>query len=174
MSATLSSRSAKQVPQLALRFGALPDAASNWRDGCLISYLNRDVIVRLGTHQHCAELNGDELHLPLPPEASARQVQDSAEAWLRQQCIEYVEHVIASLHEPQLVPTARRSIRVQLSFAARSPWLAVEDQQTLRCNWRLIELAPETIEQHTKKALGQLAALNDAKPTPDMFGALPV
>jgi len=173
MSTTHSSRVAKKAPQLALRLGVLPVGAADWRDGSRVAYLGRELIVRLGTHHGVAEVDGEDLHLPLPPEANARQIQDSAEAWLRQQCIEYIERVIAQIRDRQLVPVARCPIRVQLSFAARSPWLAVEGEDTLRCNWRLIELAPAVIEQHAKKALGQLASLCDTNTTADMFGALP-
>jgi hypothetical protein len=37
----------------------------------------------LGTPHHEALRTGDTLDLPLPPEATPRQIQDRAEAWLR-------------------------------------------------------------------------------------------
>lgn len=166
-----SSRSAKRIPQLALRFGALPDGAVSWCDGCGIVYLGREITVRLSTHQGGAELDGDELHLPLPPEASGRQVQDSAEAWLRQQCLTYVDEVLGQLQSRQLVLVARRYPQILLSFAARSPWVAVEDANTLRCNWRLIEQTPQVLLQHAEKALREIDALQNANATADMFGA---
>lgn len=198
MSAALSSRSAKRAPQLALRLGAMPDGAIDWCDGVGITYFGRELHVRLGTVHNTehtvAALVGENLHLPLPPEASARQIQDSAEAWLRQQCLAYVDEVFAQLQNRQLEVTGsvglvqptrsagtkqcfakpllrRRQITVQLSFAARATWIAVEDANTLRCNWRLIEQTPQVILQHAEKALREIDALQNANATTDMFSA---
>ncbi|MBL0075517.1 MAG: DUF45 domain-containing protein [Rhodocyclaceae bacterium] len=173
MTAALSSRSTKKAPQLALRLGALPDCAIDWCDGVGIVYLGRELRVRLGTAHTVAALEGENLHLPLPPEASARQIQDSAEAWLRQQCVAYVETLFAQNQNRQLVLVTRRSPQVLLSFAARAPWISVDDANTVRCNWRLIAQAPQTIAQHADKALRQLSALCQTNTTVDMFGALP-
>jgi predicted metal-dependent hydrolase len=108
----------------------------------------------------------------VPPEATARQIQDSAEAWLRQQCVRTVEMRVEQFESRQLVLTTR-CLKIQLSFAARSPWIAAEAGDTLRCNWRLIELAPEVIDQHLQKALSQLALQAQASATDDLFGTLP-
>ena len=175
MKSALSSRSAKKAPQLALRLGALPDCAIDWCDGVGIGYLGRELRVRLGTvhdtEHTAAELDGENLHLPLPPEASARQIQDSAEAWLRQQCLVYVDEVFSQIENRQLVLITRRQLSLQLSFAARSPWIAVEDANSLRCNWRLIEQTPQVILQHAEKALREIDALQNANATADMFSA---
>lgn len=180
-----SSRSVKKVPQLALRLGASSGNTRDWSDGCSITYLGREVMVRLGTHRSGAELIDKELHLPLPPEANARQIQDGAEAWLRQECVKHVEALFEQFQARQLVPDTWggrqagdapqrvRCIAVQLTFAARSPWIAAKGVATLVCNWRLIELAPAVIEQHALKAVRHLAELYSADTTVDMFGTLP-
>lgn len=186
MNAGRSPRPAQRAPQLSLGLSAPPLNSVNWGDGSRIAYLGGAVILRLGTERTLAALSDNKLHLPLPPEASARQIQDSVEAWLRQQCISYVEDVVSRSQIGQLVlatwgvrqagdasQRVRRPLRIHLSFAARSPWIAVEDSETLRCNWRMIELAPAVITQHTERAMGQLVALRATKATTDMFGALP-
>ena len=173
MNTTLSSRGVKKIPQLALRLGKLPDGAVQWQDGVGVAYLGGEICLHLSSEDFLARLNGDILHLPLPPAASARQIQDSAEAWLRQQCLVKVEEVFAQLQNRQLVLATRRQLNFQLSFAARAPWIIAEDANTLRCNWRLIEHAPQTIAQHAEKALRQLHALQHEGATLDMFGATP-
>ena len=173
MNATLSSRSVKKIPQLALRLGTLPDSVVHWHDGIGVRYLGGEIYLQLSTEDFVARLDGDILHLPLPPAASARQIQDSAEAWLRQQCLAKIEEVFTQLQNRQLVLTTRRHLNFQLSFATRAPWIIAADADTLRCNWRLIEHSPQTIAQHAEKALQQLHALQHEGATVDMFGALP-
>ena len=173
MNTTLSSRSVKKIPQLALRLGTLPDGVVHWHDGIGVPYLGGEIYLQLSTEDFVARLDGDILHLPLPPAASARQIQDSAEAWLRQQCLAKVEEVFTHLQNRQLVLTTRRHLNFQLSFATRAPWIIAADADTLRCNWRLIEHSPQTIAQHAEKALRQLHALQHEGATVDMFGALP-
>ena len=185
MNSLNSPRRAQRAPQMALRFGALPNTQVQWHDGCTISYLGTALSIRLGTHHGDVTIGAAQLTLPLPPEASARQIQDSAEAWLRQQCVMTVETRAKELESRQSVlavqggrqagsaPQRVRCLKIQLSFAVRSPWIAVEADDTLRCNWRLIELAPETIDQHLRNALNQLAAQRQAAATEDLFGTLP-
>jgi predicted metal-dependent hydrolase len=169
MNTLQSSRRGVRAPQMALRLGPLPNADKQWREGCAITYLGGSVTVRLGTLHGDVEFDGANLKLPLPPEATARQIQDSAEAWLRQQCVKTIEAMLEQVEPRQLVLVIRR-LKIQLSFAARSPWIAAESDDTLRCNWRLIELSPAIIEQYLKKALIQLTEQHVAMATNDLFG----
>jgi hypothetical protein len=83
----------------------------------------------------------------------------------------YIETLFAQNENRQLEVVCRPNII--LSFAVRAPWIVVEDANTVRCNWRLIEHAPQTIVQHVDSALRQLSVLRQANTTVDMFGALP-
>lgn len=142
----------KRPPQLALRLDAeAPDAAARWRDGAPLAYLGGAVTLRLDTACKEALLDGSDLHLPLPPEATPRQVQDAAESWLRARAVRVIS--------AQVVMAARQFGReapnVSLSFAARGSWAQVVDRG-LRFHWRLIEQPPEAIAQVVERAVAGL------------------
>jgi predicted metal-dependent hydrolase len=140
-------------PQLSLLLdAAAPDAAMRWRDGAGLDYLGGRLTLCLDTACRDALLDGTTLHLPLPPEATPRQIQDGAEAWLRRQA----ERVIGA----ELVMAARRAGRpvpaCALSFAARGSWAAADGKGGLRFHWRLIEQAEPVIGQVVQRALAEL------------------
>jgi len=150
-------------PQLKLRLdAATPDAAARWCDGAPLAHLGGALTLRLDSHRKEAIVEGEELHLPLPPEASPRQVQDAAESWLRARALRVI-----SL---QVVMEARRLGRpappVSLSFASRASWVRPDDRGGLRFHWRLVEQAPEIIAQVVARALAELPL---AVETPDLF-----
>ncbi|WP_121239837.1 YgjP-like metallopeptidase domain-containing protein [Sulfurisoma sediminicola] len=140
-------------PQLSLLLdAAAPDAGSRWRDGASLDYLGGRLTLCLDTTCRDAQLDGTILHLPLPPEATPRQIQDGAEAWLRRQA----ERVIGA----ELVMAARRAGRPvpphALSFAARASWAGADGKGGLRFHWRLIEQAEPVIGQVVQLALSEL------------------
>ena len=143
-------------PQLALRLeAAAPVAGERWRDGAAVAYLGGALTLRLDTSLKEAALIDGELHLPLPPEATPRQVQDAAEAWLRKRA--------ARIVEANVVMAARRLGRpvpkVTLSFAARASWAQADARSdSLRCHWRLIEQSEETIAQVVARGVAALPA----------------
>jgi predicted metal-dependent hydrolase len=142
----------KRPPQLALRLdAAAPDASARWCDGAALAYLGGSVTLRLDTDCKEATLVDGELHLPLPPEASPRQIQDAAESWLRARALRVIS--------AQVVMAARGLGRpapnVSLSFAARGSWAQTVDRG-LRFHWRLIEQAQETIAQVVERAVAGL------------------
>ena len=102
--------------------------------------------------------------MPLPPQATPRQIQDRAEAWLRAEAKQRLQQII----EQKSTLTARRAPRLALSFAARGNWVEVQDSETLRCNWRLIEQPSAVIEQAIARAI---AALPPEHQGLDLFGA---
>lgn len=156
----------KPKPQLALRLDAeAPDAAARWRDGAPVAYLGGTIVLRLDTRCKEAVLQGEELHLPLPPEATPRQVQDAAESWLRKRALRVIgaQVVMAARHLGRPAPA------VSLSFSARGNWTqTVGDgpRSDLRCHWRLIEQPQEVIAEVIARAV---AALPRAGAAPDLF-----
>ncbi len=156
-----------RAPQLALRLGAkVAEPAQAWHEGTELPYLGDTITLHLATDRTQAVLEGRVLHLPLPPEASERQIRDAAEAWLRREA----EHLLgAAIHrlaaQMRLTPP-----RLTLSFAVRSHW-AVPEAGCLRCNWRLIEQSAPVIDQVLQRALSSLpveaasAGLFDAYPS---------
>ncbi len=142
-------------PQLTLRLDAeLPDPAMRWHDGAFLSYLGGHLTLQLDTDRKTAMLEGQTLHLPLPPAASPRQIQDGVEAWLRQ---EAATQIGASV-ERQAQRLGRQTPRWALSFAARGGWSQRHADGSLRFNWRLIEQPAAIIEQVVGHAVASLPA----------------
>lgn len=152
-------------PQLEFRLGADKAASeTEWAEGSVIAYLGGQVTLTLDTKHEHAQLDGATLHLPLPPEATSRQIRDAAEAWLRREAKHLLTEAIHR-HSAQLKLTPPR---LALSFAARGHWVQT-DVDCLRCNWHLIEQSMDTIDQVISRAIATL-------PPPalegDLFGAL--
>ena len=116
-----------------------------------------DVHVTAPMGQHAPEL-----HLTLPPEATPRQIRDACEAWLRDEVSRRIEDAL-------LRCTAHRIAlpRWRLSFSENDHWAKLEPDGVLRFHWRLIEQAPEVIEQVVARAA---AALPVAAANGDLFG----
>ena len=154
----------RRDPQIALRLdGSEPDPAGRWHDGAALAYLGGSLRLVLGTPHHEALHTGDTLELPLPPEATPRQIQDRAEAWLREQAKQLLQQVIAE----KSALAGRRAPRLALSFAARGHWVEVQGSDTLRCNWRLIEQSLPVIEQAITLGIAALPAEDQGF---DLFG----
>ncbi|MDK9703821.1 MAG: M48 family metallopeptidase [Sulfuritalea sp.] len=151
-------------PQLKLKLDASgPDPASRWHDGAALAFLGGSLRLVLDTSHKEALREGDTLDLPLPPQATPRQIQDRAEAWLREEAKRLLLQVI----EQKSTLAGRRAPRLALSFAARGHWVEVHNGDTLRCNWRLIEQPMPVIEQAIARAI---AALPPEGGSLDLFG----
>ena len=165
----------RRAPQLALRLDAgTPDPAQRWHEGASLAYLGGSLTLLLGGAGGEARRDADTLALPLPPQATPRQIQDRAEAWLRDEATRLLQEVInQKLCEAVSRGTAlagRRAPRLALSFAARGHWVEPRDGDTLRCNWRLIEQPLPAIELTIARAI---AALPREDRRGDLFGAAP-
>ena len=140
-------------PQLNLKLDShAPDPGARWHDGASLAFLGGNLRLVLGTQHQEALLEGNTLDLPLPPQATPRQIQDRAEAWLRDEAKRRLQQVI----EQKSALAGRRAPRLALSFAARGHWVEVQDIGTLRCNWRLIEQPVAIIEQAIGRAIAAL------------------
>lgn len=151
-------------PQLKLRLdGSEPELASRWHDGAALAYLGGHLRLVLGTRHKEAQREGELLDLPLPPQATPRQIQDRAEAWLRAEAKQILQQVI----EQKSALAGRRAPRLALSFAARGHWVEVQGSDALRCNWRLIEQPLPVIEQAIARGLASLPPEDNGF---DLFG----
>lgn len=148
----------KLAPQLALRLDAVPPAAdAPWRDGGRVAYLGGELVLRLDTDRRLPERIEGELHLPLPPAATPRQIRDAAESWLRdeaQRIFSFVaqKSALAGRCQKDAERTGRRPPRVVLGFGRGGDW-AKRDGDVLRCHWRLVEQPLSVIEQVLARAL---------------------
>jgi len=155
---------AGRSPQHKLRLdGDAPDPADRWHDGATLAYLGGSLRLVLGTRHQEALREGDTLDLPLPPQATPRQIQDRAEAWLREEA----KRVLVQVIQQKSALAGRRAPRLALSFAARGNWVEVQGSDALRCNWRLIEQPMAVIEQAIVRAIAALPAEDQGF---DLFG----
>ena len=87
--------STNRHPQLDLKLdGSAPDPAGRWHEGASLAFLGGSLRLVLGTQHKDALREGDTLDLPLPPQATPRQIQDRAEAWLRAEARRHLQQVI--------------------------------------------------------------------------------
>ena len=149
-------------PQLQLRLdAAAPDSDASWGAECDVAYLGTTLRLILDTSCRTPERIGQQLHLPLPPAATPRQVRDAAESWLREEALRIIAAVVAE----KSALAGRRVPQIKLTFGRRSDWVQREGN-TLRCHWRLIEQPGAVIEQ----VLGRtLAAMQPAPACDDLF-----
>jgi predicted metal-dependent hydrolase len=146
----------RRQPQLALRLDAGPtaDPLAVWHDQARLAYLGNSLTLRLATGRESVERIGADLHVTLPPEATARQIRDACEAWLREEAAGLIEAALqlraAAHHSP--LP------RWRLSFAERGHWAKADVDGVLRFHWRLVEQPAEVIEQAVARALAALPA----------------
>lgn len=149
-------------PQLALRFDA-GEADNPWREGAELPYLGGRLVLSLVGAEAAAHRIGDTLALSLPPLATPRQIQDRAEAWLRDEALRILQQAVAQA----AASAGRRAPAVALSFAARGDWIDARDPDCLRCNWRLVEQPLPAIEQAVARAI---AGLPPEQAPLDLFG----
>jgi predicted metal-dependent hydrolase len=140
-----------RIPQLALRLdAAAPDADAPWRAGGTIAFLGGKLTLVLDTACPLPERVGAELHLPLPPAATPRQIRDAAESWLRDEALRQFNAVAAA----KSALGGRRQPRIVLTFGKGGDWVRVEGE-TLRCRWRLIEQPETVVAQVLERAVAQ-------------------
>lgn len=143
--------------QLSLRLAdpAAQDAQRRWCHGAVIDYLGGTLTLCLDTAVKEAVRIDSELHLALPPQATPRQIRDRAEAWLRAEALSRLGQLLAQKSAMATCdPRSGRQVpTLRLSFANRSNWADSEGDNSIRCNWRLIEQPLEVIEQVLARAL---------------------
>jgi hypothetical protein len=142
-----------RLPQLALRLDVAAAAEDTpWRAGGTLAYLGGTLTLVLDTAARAPVRLDRELHLPLPPAATPRQIRDAAESWLRDEA----QRVFAAALQKSVF--ARRHLdalpRVVLVFGRRGDW-AKREAELLRCHWRLVEQPLAVVEQVLDHALAQ-------------------
>jgi len=139
-----------RIPQLRLRLdAATPDDDARWQAGASVSWLGRSLTLVLDTASPAVMRIGAELHAPLPPAATKRQIRDAVESWLRDEALRVFSEMSAR--------AGRQEVAVTLSFGKRSHWACLDNGQ-LRCHWRLIEQPEPVVDQVIRSALARLAA----------------
>jgi predicted metal-dependent hydrolase len=120
---------------------AVPPVSSPLRDGSLIHYLGRPVVVRVdhGGSRPVVELEGSQLHLTLPYTFEG-ELKDLVRSWLREEAGIAVAREAARL-APQIgVSYNRLGIRDQ-----KTKWGSCSRNGNLSFNWRLILFPPRVL-----------------------------
>ena len=152
----MSLRNYQKSPQKSL-FGEATDAqqATRWHAGAALDYLGNSLRLKLDTDLKLAAREGDMLHLPLPPDATERQIQDAAESWLRREAEVLFSRLIENEINSKTERLACGKPTLTLSFSLRGSWTKV-DNHVLRLNWRLIEQPLSVIELTLRRAVAML------------------
>lgn len=157
--------------QLSLKLDSgATEPTTRWQDGAMLAFLGGSLRLVLGSAHAEALREGTTLNLPLPPQATPRQIQDRAEAWLREEATRRLQAVIEQKFlegRTALALAGRRPPRLALSFAVRGHWVEVDGRDALRCNWRLIEQPMPVIEHAISHAIAGLPPENAGV---DLFG----
>jgi len=144
-------------PQLNLRLDAATQQADTpWRAGGAVIYLDSYLMLVLDTAA-CEPVRIDnELHLPLPPAATPRQIRDAAESWLRDEALRRFTAIVMQ----KSALAGRHAPGVALTFGKHGDWAKREggEGDMLRCHWRLIEQPLAVVEQVLARALTQVFA----------------
>lgn len=143
----------QHIPQLTLRLDAAAcDTDAPWHAGGSVVYLGTLLTLILDTAARIPTRIGKELHLPLPPAATPRQIRDTAESWLRDEALRVFSGTIQNS-----ALAGRRPMLVVLTFGKRGDWVRSAGDE-LRCQWRLVEQPPMIIEQVLEGAMAQAQA----------------
>jgi len=163
-------------PQLDLPLGRAFDAAPRrplkapavgvWHDAAPLAYLGRGVTLRLDGARERAELAGDVLFLPLPPEAEASQIRDRAQGWLQGEAKRLLGERLAQCAQHLSLPAPAW----QLAFTAGLTVDIAADGR-LRLPWRLVQLAAADID---RRLLALLEPLRSRAAARDLWDAAPL
>lgn len=139
------------IPQLNLRLDAAnPQADAPWQAGGAIVHLGDSLTLVLDTAAREPLQIDRELHLPLPPAATPRQIRDAAESWLRDEA----QRCFTAIVVQKSALAGRHAPGVALTFGKRGDW-ARREGELLRCHWRLIQQPLSVVEQVLAQVLMQ-------------------
>lgn len=137
--------------------------AQSWRDAAAMPFLGRSVTLRLDGARERAELAGEILYLPLPPEAGEAQIRDRAQGWLQGEARRLLGERLALCAQRLGLPLPAWQLAFTAGMTAET-----DDGGRLRLSWRLAQLAPEEID---RRLLGQLEPLRSRAGLRDFWDA---
>jgi predicted metal-dependent hydrolase len=130
-----------------------------WQDGARVPYLGLPVRVNLGALQLAFHASDSEaqrvLMLPLPPQASAQQIQDRVQGWLQGEAKRIFGERLA-------LYAGKLGVQFQ-SWAlssATTRWGSCSSDRRIRLNWRLIHFPLPVIDYVVAHELAHLREMN--------------
>lgn len=146
---------ARSMVQVGERQRSLQQAAVVWSEGGSLPFMGQAIRLRLDARAARAQLEGDELHLPLPAAADEAAVRRAAQTWLlgqaRRQFTRQLDHWAPLL--------GVRWQRLTVS-SARTRWGSASAGGNIRLNRRLIHLPPELVDYVVVHELAHLHEMN--------------
>ena len=131
-----------------------------WEDGGTLPYLGAPITIRIATRaSRTVRTTFDEdertLLLSLPPQATAAQIRDRAEAWLQNRARELFRERLA-LYEERL-GIRHRVLRLS---SAKTRWGSCSADGRILLNWRLIHFPLSSIDYVVAHELAHLKEMN--------------
>ncbi|MEO6319626.1 MAG: SprT family zinc-dependent metalloprotease [Polaromonas sp.] len=153
----------KKLQETRERRRRLDAARIDWKDGAAFPYLGEPVRVVLDAHQphgvlHAGPLEGDAaqiLHISLPDDASAAQIERAVQAWLVQRASPLFTSRLNHF-APQLGVQWRK---LGLS-SATTRWGSASASGAIRLNWRLLHFRQEVIDYVVVHELSHLRVMD--------------
>jgi predicted metal-dependent hydrolase len=136
---------------------------TRWQAGGELPYLGRRIVLRLGSNERHAHLegdadaprDGDALWLALPATADQPRIRDAAQAWLQQRAGVWFGARLGHFLEV----SGLKIQRWRLSSAA-TRWGSCTSDGNIMLNWRLIHFAPPIIDYVIAHELAHLREMN--------------
>ena len=128
-----------------------------WQAGAKIPYLGQTLELAKAPTGLAAHHNPDtqKLHLEVPHTAGPDHWQRAAQAWLRQQALNWFTPRVE--HYTQALGVSYRQLSLS---SATARWGSASADRTLRLNWRLIHLPPELIDYVVAHEVSHLVEMN--------------
>jgi predicted metal-dependent hydrolase len=129
--------------------------AVRWEDGGTVTYLGRDLTMRVHAGTPTVALEGEVLRVALPHGAGESQLRDAVQAWLltRAQAL-FAERLPIFTARLGQAPT-----RWRLS-SARTRWGSCAPDGSIRLNWRLVHFPVEIVDYVIAHELAHLKEMN--------------
>ena len=127
----------------------------HWGEGGSLPFMGRSIVLRLGARAARAQLEGDELHLPLPAGSDENAVHRAAQAWLLGQARRLFTRQLD--HWAPLVGVRWQRLTVS---SARTRWGSASMGGAIRLNRRLVHLPPELVDYVVVHELAHLHEMN--------------
>jgi predicted metal-dependent hydrolase len=118
-----------------------------WAEGAALQFQGRELRLQLDPAAHHCQLHEQALILPLPRDAGAERIRDTASAWLQSEARSLLGLQLGALASRLKVPVPPWT----LSFSSRQ--LAQFEKGQLRLNWKLVLLPPDNLEAVIRRLL---------------------
>jgi len=128
-----------------------------WRDGATLPFLGKPITLSLGSPVGALLFDADRhvLHLALPAQASAQQIQDRVQGWLQHQA----RRLLAERLDHYATRLGVRHTGFALTSAA-TRWGSCTADGKIRLNWRLMHFPLSVIDYVAAHELAHLKEMN--------------